>query len=263
MPGTAVDERAPPAVHVHAFGVLELGDVGAHRAEECAGEGHGEDVPGLEHLEAAQAGGARRAAPAPARGAQRRPHHRHFPPVGVDGPQAPARGVLVRRQDLLRGVHGRRRHAIGLQRLLASCLVIEPVTLGEPGVDALGVLGRCDDGGGVGLGPRRVAEGAHQALPLVVLHGRDADHPVRARVEAGGRAVPLGAGVARAVEESVDHAEDGPGRQRRLLRRHLDVYRAVRAGEVQAVAGGEGRDLAGREEGLAPGELQRLTRRGR
>ena len=86
----AVDERPPAAVHVHPLGILELGDVGAHGAEQRARERDGEDVAGLEHLQVAPGRSARDAPrPTVACGPQRGPHHCHGPAGGVDGPQAP------------------------------------------------------------------------------------------------------------------------------------------------------------------------------
>ena len=67
--GLAVDEGAPPAVHVDAAYILELGHLGAQRAEQRPGQRYGEPRGPPRELEVpAASGDGSRLGPPPGRG---------------------------------------------------------------------------------------------------------------------------------------------------------------------------------------------------
>ena len=144
---------------------------------------------------------------------------------------------------------------MGLQRRFRRLLRPGRGPRGDPLVD----LGRPLDARLDGLEPLRpvgVAHRGHDAAPLVVLHRRDADQSVGARVEARGRAVALGATEGAGLEEQRDEVEHRAGGDHGFLRRHVEVHRAV-GREVEGLAARQGSHLPGVEQRLEPAELHR------
>jgi hypothetical protein len=98
----------------------------------------------------------------------------------------------------------------------------------------------------------------------VVLHGRDADEPVEAPVEARGRAVAPGAAAGDSrLEEQSPELEHRAERHHGLERGEVEVHpvRGRCAGrEVDGVARGQRRRLTGDEERLEAAELDRAAR---
>ncbi len=108
--------------------------------------------------------------------------------------------------------------------------------------------------------PWRCAHCRDDTEPLMVLHGRDADHPVATCVEARRRAVTSRTDGATDGQQDATHLENWSHGQCRLHRREVEMHRQARDGQVERMARSQRGGLAGIEQGLLPSQLERSAR---